>query len=77
MLGKVFVCVKNRPQGYISPCELKDELNLSLEQIVFSLKVFMELGLVIPQGGRYKAVVGIKRDLSDSSVYKSINRILG
>ncbi|MBE5742801.1 MAG: single-stranded-DNA-specific exonuclease RecJ [Clostridiales bacterium] len=77
VLGKVFIAIKNRPQGILSPCELTKELNLNVEQIVFAVRVFIELGLVIPQSGRYKAVSGIKRELTDSSVYRSIKRILG
>ncbi|MBQ8726559.1 MAG: single-stranded-DNA-specific exonuclease RecJ [Clostridia bacterium] len=77
VLGKVFVAVKNRPLGFISVTELVEETGLSARQITFAVKVFIELGLIIPQGGRYKAVGGIKRELTDSSVYKSIKRILG
>ena len=77
VLGKVYMAVKNRPVGFISVSELVEETGLNARQITFAVKVFIELGLIIPQGGRYKAVVGIKRELTDSSVYKSIKRILG
>ena len=75
-LGKVYMAVKNRPQGFISFTELIDETGLSVRQIVFAIKVFIELGLIIPQSGRYKAVGGIKRDLTDSSVYRLIKGVL-
>ena len=77
ILGKVYLAVKNRPIGFISVSELIEETGLNARQITFAVKVFIELGLIIPQSGRYKAVVGIKRELTDSSVYKSIKRILG
>lgn len=76
-LGKVFVAIKNRPQGFIRITELLDSVDLDIDTVTFAVKVFVELGLVIPQGGRYRAVSGIKRDLTDSSVYKSIKRIFG
>ena len=76
-IGKVFVAVRNKPQGFLSALEIAKECNLNVRQVVFALKVFVELGLIIPQGGRYKAVTGIKRDLDDSSVYRLIKRILG
>lgn len=77
ILGQIYLAIKNRPQGFISVLELKNDLTYSARQITFAVKVFIELGLVIPQGGRYKAVVGVKRDLGDSLVYRSIKRILG
>ena len=76
-LGKIYIAVKNRPQGFLSAVEIAQECNINVKQVVFALKVFVELGLIIPQAGRYQAVVGIKRDLTDSSVYRSIKRILG
>lgn len=76
-LGKIYMAVKNRPQGFLSAVEIAQECNINVKQVVFALKVFIELGLIIPQAGRYQAVVGIKRDLTDSSVYRSIKRILG
>lgn len=76
-LGKVYLAVRNRPQGYLSASEISEDTGVNVRQVVFALRVFIELGLIIPQGGRYKAVLGIKRDLADSSVYRSIKRILG
>lgn len=77
VLGKVYIAVKNLPLGFISVTELVESTGLNVRQITFAVKVFIELGLIIPHSGRYKAVSGIKRDLTDSSVYKSIKRILG
>ena len=76
-LGKIYMAVKNRPQGFLNAVEIAKECNINVRQVVFALKVFIELGLIIPQAGRYQAVVGIKRDLADSSVYRLIKRILG
>jgi ssDNA-specific exonuclease RecJ len=76
-LGKVYMTVKNHPQGFLSAVEIAEECGENVRQVVFALRVFIELGLIIPQAGRYKAVVGIKRDLADSSVYRLIKRILG
>ena len=77
VFGAVYRAVKNRPQGFISVDEIIEETLLSPRQIAFSVSVFIELGLIIAQGGRYKAVSGIKRDLTDSTVYKLIKSILG
>ncbi len=77
VLGKVFIAVKNRPQGFISVSEIVADTKLSARQIAFSIAVFIELGLIITQNGRYKAVSGIKRELTDSSVYRSIKSIVG
>ena len=76
-LGKVYMAVKNCQQGYLNAVEISEECGINVRQVVFALRVFVELGLIIPQSGRYKAVVGIKRDLADSSVYRLIKRILG
>lgn len=72
VFGKVYLAIKSLPQGFISPTELLSLVDFNVFQITFALNVFIELGLVIPQSGRYKAVSGVKRDLNDSSVYKSI-----
>ncbi len=76
-LGKIYMAVKNRLQGFLSAVDIAKECNINVRQVVFALKVFIELGLIIPQAGRYQAVVGVKRDLTDSSVYRLIKRILG
>ena len=76
-LGKIYLAVRNREQGFLSAVEIAKVTGENIYQTVFALRVFIELGLIIPQNGRYKAVVGIKRDLADSSVYKLINGILG
>ena len=76
-LGKVYMAVKNRQQGFLNVTEIAKESGINVRQVVLALRVFIELGLIIPQSGRYKAVVGIKRDLEDSSIYKLIKRILG
>ena len=77
VLGKIYLAVKNLPQGFVSVEEIIKITCLSARHIAFAVSVFIELGLIIAQGGRYKAVSGIKRDLADSSVYKSIKSILG
>lgn len=76
-LGKVYMAVKNSQQGFLSAVDISRASGINVRQVVLALKVFIELGLIIPQGGRYKAVVGIKRELTDSSVYRLIKRILG
>ncbi len=76
-LGKIYLAVKNSAQGFLSIVDIAKATGENVRQVVFALRVFIELGLIIPVSGRYKAVVGIKRDLADSSVYRLIKGILG
>ena len=77
VLGRIYLTVKNNPQGYLSMVDIAKDTGENVCQVVFALRVFIELGLIIPQGGRYKAVTTVKRDLTDSSVYRLIKSILG
>jgi len=54
----------------------KFALGFTKTQLLFALKVFLQLGLVSYAEGRFQVVRGVKSDLKNSDIYNSVSQIL-
>ena len=73
-LGGVYLAVKRSGKKFVSVRDVCTVLGngYSPRQIKFAVKVFKELGFIKNENGKFFAVGGSKRELTDSPTYKAV-----
>ena len=73
-LGGVYLAIKRSGAKFVSVREVCAAIGngYSPRQIKFAVKVFKELGLIKNENGKFFAVGGAKRELTDSPTYKAV-----
>ena len=73
-LGKIYVSLKKIDGGFASVTEAGEKIGeKNIKQVVFAVKVFEELGLVVLKNGRYFVESGKKCDLNSSVIYRRVS----
>ena len=75
ILGEIYLSLKKSEKKFTSVEDAAKTVGngYGLKQIAFAVKVFRELGLIEAKDGKFYAVAGAGKNLSDSAIYRAVS----